>query len=248
MCLLHGWALNLHVWDHITESLEQAYQVTRIDLPGHGKSAPINDGDFTLDSVAEIIAGTIEQDTMLAGWSLGGLVAIKLAQLHPQLIKKLVLVASSPQFASADSWSHGIKKTIIEGFAKDLKDNYRETIMRFIALQTFGSEQAKPVVRELRNKVFASGEPHLESLFQGLKILQNAKLWGEAREISCPTLILLGEKDTLIPEDSGIETQNAIPGSQLEIIKGAGHAPFLSHPREFNEIVNRFLKENNNAE
>ena len=117
--------------------------------------------------------------------------------------------------------------------------------MRFLSLQTYGSEQAKPVIRELRKKVFANGEPHLGSLSKGLEILKNCSLWDAARQIKCPTLIVLGEKDTLIPNESGQETQTSITGSQLAIIRGAGHAPFLSHPEEFIKTINSFLRDSN---
>ena len=243
LCLLHGWALNSRVWDPIVEELQQTHQVTAIDLPGHGKSAPPADGEYTIDSLAEIISAQLNPETVLVGWSLGGLIAINIAAKYPQKVKKLILIASSPQFASSESWDHGIKKSIIDGFANDLTNNYRETIHRFLAIQMFGSDKAKPVIRELREKVFANGEPHIDSLSKGLQILKQCSLWTRAAEIKSPTLIVLGEKDTLIPKDSAEKTQETIPQSQLKIIKGAGHAPFVSHPDEFLKIINKFIND-----
>ena len=243
LCLLHGWALNSRVWDPIVEALQQDYQVQAFDLPGHGKSAPPDNGDYTIDSLADIISQQLEPGTVLAGWSLGGLIAIRIAAKYPQLVKKLVLIASSPQFANSESWKHGVKKSIIDGFANDLAAHYRETIHRFLAIQMFGSDKAKPVIRELREKVFANGEPHIDSLSKGLQILKDCDLWDEAATIKCPTLVLLGEKDTLLPKDSGNSTRDTIPHSELKIIKGAGHAPFISHPDEFLKIIKQFIND-----
>ena len=241
LCLLHGWALNSRIWDPIAGSLQQQHQLTLIDLPGHGRSAALASGEFTLDNLAEIVSKQLAPDTILAGWSLGGLISIKIAAQFPHLVKKLILIASSPQFANSHEWEHGVKKSIIDGFASELTDNYRETIYRFLAIQTFGSEKAKAVIRELREKVFASGEPHIDSLSEGLQILKSSKLWKEASKVQCPTLVVLGEKDTLIPRDSGLATQQAIPDCQLTTIKGAGHAPFISHTEEFLQAINSFI-------
>jgi len=241
LCFLHGWALNGSVWDPVVDHLKQKYQVTTVDLPGHGKSPPPASGEYTVDSLAESVRLILEPNTVLAGWSLGGLVAINIAAQYPELVKKLVLIASSPQFANTESWEHGVKKSVIDSFANDLTLKYRETIHRFLAIQTFGSEKAKPVIRELKEKVFANGEPHIDSLSKGLQILKNCNLWEVAKNIQCPTLIILGEKDTLIPKSSGQETQKVISGSELQIIKGAGHAPFISHPDEFLKNISTFI-------
>lgn len=241
VCLLHGWALNGSVWDPVVENLKQDNLIITADLPGHGKSPPPASGEYTVDSLAESVSHHLKAGTVLAGWSLGGLIAIKIAATYPELVKKLILIASSPQFANTDTWEHGVKKSVIDSFASDLTDKYRETIHRFLAIQTFGSEKAKPVIRELKEKVFANGEPHLDSLSKGLQILKECNLWDEARHIQCPTLIVLGEKDTLIPKSSGEQTQGSIKDSETKIIKGAGHAPFISHPDEFLQIIRTFI-------
>jgi len=243
ICFLHGWALNGSVWDPVVEQLSQNHLIMAVDLPGHGKSSPLINQEYTVDILADCVYQKMKPETILVGWSLGGLIALRIAASYPHLIRKLILVASSPQFANTESWEHGVKKAVIDGFATELTTKYRETIHRFLAIQTFGSEKAKPVIRELKDKVFANGEPHMESLSRGLEILKNANLWEAARNIRCPTLIVLGEKDTLIPRTSGEKTQNAITGSRLEIIKGAGHAPFISHPDEFLKIIRPFISE-----
>lgn len=241
LCLLHGWALNGRVWDPIVSDLQQDYQILNIDLPGHGKSHPPDTGEYSLDKLAELISKHLPPDSILAGWSLGGLVAIKIACQFPQLVKKLILIASSPQFANSDTWKHGVKASIIDGFANDLTQNYRETILRFLAIQTLGSDEAKAVIRELREKVFANGEPHISSLSDGLRILQSSSLWEEASQIKCPTLVILGEKDSLIPKQSAEATQAAFQHCQLNIINGAGHAPFISHKDDFLKTIRDFM-------
>ena len=239
--LLHGWALNSRVWDPVVDQLKHQWQVTTIDLPGHGKSSPPTSGTYNIDVLAEEVSCAIDKPATLIGWSLGGMVAQNLAQKYPELVEKLVLVASSPQFAASKDWPCAVKQSVIDGFTRDLIKDYRSTILRFLAIQTLGSEQAKAVVGELREKVFINGEPHLDSLTQGLSILKNTDLRARIQKIHCPTLIIVGEKDTLIPVCSGQQTRSLIRNSQLAIIKGAGHAPFISHTAEFINILEQFL-------
>lgn len=241
--LLHGWALNSRVWDPILDRLQQHWRVITVDLPGHGKSPPLAAPDYTIDAITDEIATVMEQGARVVGWSLGGMVALNLACRYPHLVKQLVLVASSPQFACSDDWPCAVDNSVINSFASDLHKDYRATILRFLAIQTLGSEQAKPVIRELREKVFINGEPHIDTLSKGLQLLISTNLRTVAAKVQCPTLIVLGEKDTMAPASSGEHTQQLIAGSNVKIIPGAGHAPFISHSEEFIKSVMEFLKE-----
>lgn len=241
--LLHGWALNSRVWDDVLPELTQYGQVYAVDLPGHGKSdLPVN-GQYDLDTIADEIAPILESNSIVVGWSLGGLVALNLAYRYPGLISKLVLVAGSPQFVQSEDWPNAVEKTVIEGFAQSLQSDYRATILRFLAIQALGSEQAKQSIKALREKVFLNGEPNLAALKEGLNLLINCNLRPALSDIHCPSLVVVGEKDTLIPEKSGYDTSGLLANSQLEIVNGAGHAPFISHSKEFLNIISAFINE-----
>jgi len=239
--LLHGWALNSRVWDHVVNNLKEHWLVTTVDLPGHGKSKPPESGDYNIDVLTHEVSQLINEASVIVGWSLGGMVALNLACRYPDLVDKLVLVASTPQFINSNDWRCAIDKAILDGFAADLVKDYRATVMRFLAIQTLGSEQSKQAVREMREKVFINGEPHLDSLTKGLTILRESNLRNEARQIRCPTLIMLGEKDTLIPVCSAELTRQLIPDCKISIVAGAGHAPFISHPGQFMQSLTEFL-------
>ncbi|WP_455201144.1 pimeloyl-ACP methyl ester esterase BioH [Kaarinaea lacus] len=241
--LLHGWALNSRVWDDVLPELTQYGQVFAVDLPGHGKSDLPADGQFDLDTMADEIAPILENDSIVVGWSLGGLIALNLAYRYPELINKLVLVAGSPQFVQSEDWPNAVDKAVIEGFAQSLQRDYRTTILRFLAIQALGSEQAKQSIKALRDKVFINGEPKLTALEQGLNLLINCNLRPVLSDIHCPSLVIVGEKDTLIPEKSGYDTSALLANSQLAIVNGAGHAPFISHPQEFLNIITAFINE-----
>jgi pimeloyl-[acyl-carrier protein] methyl ester esterase len=241
--LLHGWALNGRVWDAVVPALTQHGQVIAVDLPGHGKSDLPAGGRYDLDTVTDELAEIISGNAIVVGWSLGGLIALNLALRYPALIAKLVLVAGSPQFVRSSDWPHAVEKQVIQGFAQGLADDYRATIQRFLAIQALGSEQARLAIKELREKVFINGEPQLTALREGLNLLINCNLRPQLSNIHCPVLILLGEKDTLVPAGSGTVTAKLMANARLAIIKGAGHAPFLSHANVFMDITTAFINE-----
>jgi len=241
--LLHGWALNSRVWDSVIDELRSRWTVTTIDLPGHGKSALPASGGYTLEALTDVIAPEIEPDAMIIGWSLGGMLAMNLALHHPPLVSKLIMVASSPQFARSADWPHAVDAEIIDGFAANLCKDYRQTILRFLAIQAMGSEHAREAIRGLREKVFLSGEPHILALQGGLDILLSTNLRPLLDRLSCDVQFLLGEKDTLVPQLCGAASTALIPGSRCDIIAGAAHAPFVTHAKQFIQLVDGFLNE-----
>lgn len=241
--LLHGWALNSRVWDGVLPELMQHGQVIAVDLPGHGKSELPTNGQYDLDTITDEVKQILESNAIVVGWSLGGLVALNLACRYPELINKLILVAGSPQFVRSEDWPNAVDKNVIDGFSQNLVSDYRATIFRFLAIQALGSEQAKQSIKELRGKVFINGEPHLTALKEGLDLLTDTNLRQKLSSIRCPSLLVLGEKDTLIPAQSGPDTSSLLANSQLTIINGAGHAPFISHTKEFLNIITAFIDE-----
>ena len=241
--LLHGWALNGRVWDEVVPALSQYGQVITVDLPGHGKSDLPANGPFDLGSLCDELEPLLAENTMVMGWSLGGLIAFNLSHRYPELIKKLVIVAGSPQFVQSSDWPHAMPEETFNGFATTLVDDYRATIQRFLAIQALGSEHARHAIMALRARVFINGEPRLAALRAGLNLLSNSNVRNQLPEIHCSTLIILGGKDTLVPAGAGAETVALLPGAQLEIIKGAGHAPFISHANEFLKITTAFINE-----
>lgn len=241
LILVHGWALNHRVWDPVVDDLAKQYSVTAVDLPGHGKSTPLQ-SDYSLEAMADKLAKTVTGGARIIGWSLGGLVAINLACRFPDLVKQLILVASSPRFTQCSNWPCAVDPTVIDTFAADLAKDYHATILRFLTLQTLGSQHGKIVIKNLRDKLFLHGEPHLDTLSEGLHLLKVTDLRNEALHVRCPTLVILGEKDTMVPACSGEYTHRLIANSRVSTIPGAGHAPFISHPQAFLNIVVKFLE------
>ena len=242
LVLVHGWGMHGGVWDTVVGGLAQHFRVSRVDLPGHGRSGNI-DGPYTLEGLAEVLAAAVDGPAMWLGWSLGGMALLELAARYPALVQRLVLVACTPRFVRKDDWPEALEANVLEGFAQELERDYRATLSRFIALQARGGERARDDVRRLRATLFEHGEPHPEALRGGLAILQKADLRVRLAAVSCPTLLIGGANDTLVPATAIEKTAQLLPDARVVLIPGAGHAPFLSHGVEFMQRVLRFADE-----
>ncbi|WP_455197983.1 pimeloyl-ACP methyl ester esterase BioH [Kaarinaea lacus] len=240
LVLLHGWGMNADVWEDVVNTLSTDHRVTTVDLPGHGRSSNDLD-DYSLENLAKTVAEAVPAGSVLAGWSLGGLVATQMVLDYPDRFKKLILVSSAPQFVKDEGWPDGMEAEVLNSFAGDLQEDYRKTVSRFIAIQAMGSDNPRDEQRVLRDRVFRHGDPDLSALIGGLNILHNANLRPELPDIQCPTLLLIGDNDTLYRTKAAEQTSNYIKNAKLSVIKGAGHAPFLSHQHEFLTELKSFL-------
>ena len=242
LLVIHGWAMNSSVWEFVKEGLLQHYNVIWVDLPGHGKVEAVDKGH--LDSWVDTMKPLIEQPCHILAWSLGGLVAQRLAQRFPQQVLSLILVAISPSFIQRKDWNQAVEPKVLQGFADNLRVDYHDTIKRFVALQFLGVKNYKDKIKPWLDNLL-SHPAQLVSLQQGLNIL--ALTDGRDYELKCPVLWLLGEKDRLVPH--AVSKQLLALGNHhhVQIIKGAGHAPFISYPDQFISIVNGFIlnKESN---
>ena len=133
LVLLHGWGVNSGVWARVLPELERNFDVHCIDLPGFGFNNGVKLADYTLSALAEIIAPLCPQGSILAGWSLGGLVASSIAFKYPEKVASLCLIASSPCFVTQPDWQ-GIEPAVLQQFSQDLTLNVNKTIERFLSL------------------------------------------------------------------------------------------------------------------
>ncbi|MGD8312729.1 MAG: pimeloyl-ACP methyl ester esterase BioH, partial [Gammaproteobacteria bacterium] len=218
--------------------LESVFRVTRLDLPGHGRSRW--DGPARLDDWTDAALATVPRPAVWLGWSLGGLVASRAALRAPAQVTALVIVACTPCFVRKPGWQSAMLPDLLDTFAADLEQDYSRTLHRFLALQVRGSEHAGGVLRTLRKRLLAHGEPATAALRAGLEILRETDLRTSVAAIRCPVLLLAGERDTLVPVAAARAAAALYPAARLRVIEGAGHAPFIARPRQVAAIVQEF--------
>jgi len=238
--LVHGWAMHTGIWRNFAKALAQHYQVTCIDLPGHGRSEKIN--PFTLEQMSNALVKAVPYaQCCWMGWSLGATVVLEIAHRFPERVDKLVLLAGNPAFMQSGSWP-GMKHKLLDDFAENLQANCQATLFRFLSLQVNGLEDSKSMLRELKQAVSECDAPSPETLQGGLDVLKQADLRPALSGLKQPLAVILGTRDTLVPVAIGQKIQQLNKACELTIIDKAGHVPFLSHQQELIASISRFME------
>jgi pimeloyl-[acyl-carrier protein] methyl ester esterase len=244
MVLLHGWGMSSAVWAGLPAALSQVLRdhgpAAAIDLPGHG-GRPFPPGAADLGGWAQACVALAPPRAVWLGWSLGGLAALAAALHAPERVAGLILMTATPRFVRAPDWLAAMAGETLEQFHAGLLADPAGTLDRFLALQVRGSPAARETLRTLRRELAARPAPDPRALALGLDLLRDGDLRHRLAELSCPSLWLFGSHDTLVPATVAPAVSVLLPQAQVEVIRGAAHAPFLSHPQETAALMDGFL-------
>ena len=248
LVFFHGWGMHSGVFRPVVDELQHHFTILLVDLPGHGYSqsfANFDDidkcTDYLLAQLKAQLKGQLPARIVLCGWSTGSLIAQNMAIRYPDVVEKLVLITGTPSFEIKADWLNGVSANVLERFKDDLTANVDKTLNRFLALQFMHSEGQKENLRTARELVFARPTPKIDMLNAGLRLLKSTDLRRQLKEIKCPTLILNGERDSLVPTTAARYLAEEIGQARAIIFKSSGHAPFLSHSKQFNAQLKQFL-------
>ncbi|MEP6485380.1 MAG: pimeloyl-ACP methyl ester esterase BioH [Rudaea sp.] len=237
LVLVHGWGMHGGIFAPLSDILRDTFTLHVVDLPGHGFS---RDDMHVLDphAVASALIDRVPR-ALWVGWSLGGLVTLDAALSFPDRIRGIVEIAASPRFLAAPDWPHGVPLATFEQFESGLLDDYRQVVERFLALEVLGSQNAQAELRELRKHVFERGEPDLDALKQGMRVLENADFRARLSQLAIANLWIAGRRDRLVPSAAMAWASQQNPlGSFVEF--SSGHAPFISHAAQVAQAISEF--------
>lgn len=227
LVLIHGWGFGRGVWNSFIPYLEDRWRITCVDLPGYGKKEKSVSAD--IDQIVNNMEADIPENSVLFAWSLGGLIATKLAEVRKD-IEALVLVAHSPTLLNKMDWQHGISAVDFNELEKYLSINKTKAMQKFARLVAMGDKNSRKTISTLEE---SSGEsPESETLKQGLDILRQTDLREMLAKQQRPTGMIFGENDVLVKYSTGKALREIRPDIQVIKIAEAGHAPFVSRPRE----------------
>jgi pimeloyl-[acyl-carrier protein] methyl ester esterase len=240
LVLIHGWAMHGGVFAPLLPRLEPHFTLHLVDLPGHGHSRD-DATPLSLDAVATALLDALPPAIWM-GWSLGGLFALQAALQRPEAVRGLVMQCATPRFVRADAgggdeWKYGVSAEIFRDFGAGLRSDYRATLDRFVALEAFGSDDARHALRSLRGDLFARGEPAAQVLADGLRLLETADLRGALPSLQVPSLWLAGRRDRLVDPRALRIAAGMAPDARFAQIEQAGHAPFLTHADDVAQAI-----------
>lgn len=266
LVLLHGWGLNVRVWDGLAAALCDRFRIIAVDLPGHGRSAWVPERSSLEEQAAQVgeavAAIAIAAEYSLLGWSLGGQIALQLAAAqaaagarHARLtaaVNRLILVAATPHFLAGPDWAHGAPPERLAAQAEGLRTDYRRMVSDFLELQVRGSAGGAEALEQLRAALFAHGlpqtaatrdgaGPHLAALARGLELLRETDLRSLLPDITLPTLVIAGQYDRVTMPAASHALADSLPNARYVEIRRAAHAPFLSHLPQLTALICDFL-------
>jgi pimeloyl-[acyl-carrier protein] methyl ester esterase len=236
LVLLHGWGVGAAVLSPLAAELARSARVHVANLPGYGGSQEITRWD--VDVLADAIAAAVPPHVAVAGWSLGGQVALAWALRHPAQVRRLVLLATTPRFARGAGWEHGVDDDVLEGFETGIVEDAAATLARFRGLIARGDANERSVRRALATDTLPAPATTLAA---GLELLRATDLRAALPRIAQPALVIHGDRDAVIPCAAGAALASALPAGIWVPMADAGHAPFLGREAAIAARIQEFL-------
>jgi 3-oxoadipate enol-lactonase len=239
LVLIHGFPFSRAQWEPQIQPLARDYRVIAYDLRGHGTS-PVGPGplmiEFLVDDLIELLDHHHIPRATICGLSMGGYVALRAVDRHPDRVHGLILCDTR---AGPDSSAGRLKRA--EGI-RAIRAHGMGAFADKMLPALFGTEVAAaggPAVTHIR-EIMAKTDP--DGACQALGAMAaRLDLTDALPRIDTPTLVIVGEKDTLTPPTDARDMQAAIPGAALVELPGAGHVSNVERPEPFNDAVGSFL-------
>jgi len=234
LIFLHYFAGSLRSWTHVAEGLSSGGRCLRIDLPGFGRSAPL--ASYSVQKVAEAITRLIEElrleSYVIIGHSMGGKLALACAAADPPGLAGLVLVAPSPPTPEPMDERERSRLLATHGDRASAEETLRTITRRAIP--------PDDAARCIEDNLLTSATAWHWWLAQGSR----EDIAAQAGRITCPTLVLGGSDDPVIPPHviAGEVMPRLIDASGVEIA-GAGHLLPLEAPEETGTAIRSFVAE-----
>lgn len=234
---LHGFPLSGRMWQAIVQPMRDAFTLIIPDLRGLGRS-PATEG-VSMATYVDDLVGLVRvigetRPITLVGLSMGGYIAFEFVRRHADRLRTLVLTDTR-----AENDTPEVKQNRIDTAERVRKDGSRVVADAMID-KLFGP-QAPTDLRTRWRDLMADTDP--DGVIAALTAMRDRP---DSRpllaEIRVPTLVVVGADDAITPPNTARVMHQGIPGSQLEIIPGAGHMVPLEQPQRFVDVLTRFLK------
>lgn len=235
--LLHGFLENKTMWKDLAPKLAEKNRVISIDLLGHGDSDCLG-YVHSMEENAEIVKAVLSnlkiRKTIIIGHSMGGYVALALAELYPQFIKGLVLLNST---AKEDSDERKINR---DRAIKAVKQNYINFV-RMSIVNLFSENNRDRLENEIEKVKLEALKTPLQGIIaslEGMKIRKDRQFI--LKESNFPKMLILGKKDGVLIYN---ENMTQIKNTNAELITFPdGHMSHIENKMDLEKVVLKFLK------
>jgi len=246
--LLHGFASSTYTWEKVAPILQaHRYHVWALDMKGSGWSDKPEEADYAPPQLTEEVNAWMDKmglrKVVLVGNSLGGAIAWNMALVHPEKVKKLVLIDAAgfmndipfPVRLAGLPGAGGVARLVFGRWV--IQDIYKQV---YFAPASVTAEQIDAYYNRLRTEnAFGA----LTALGRAISAISFEEYAMRIPEIQVDTLIIWGRDDAWIPLQDGFKFKEALPNATLEVIPFCGHVPQEEKPEETAQLIIDFLAE-----
>ena len=231
MVFVHGLSGSWQNWLENLPHFAERHRVVAMDLPGFGESAMPADR-ISISAygrwVDELLGRLGIDEPVVVGNSMGGFIGAELAIAFPRRVRRLVLV-SDRQLSLWAGWLGSKSETLS-----------RRVRTRRALLNVVVYAPEKLPAPLMSQQLMGSGKP---GFVDALDALTDYPIRDRLSRIGCPTLIVWGDRDRLVPVRDAFEFERLIPDARKVIYRDTGHVAMLERPAAFNALVDQFLAE-----
>ncbi len=241
LLLIMGFGGSVLDWGWVLPpKLAERYRIIMFDNRGAGRSDQ-PPGPYSIKQMADDAANLMDalglESAAVFGASMGGMIAQELALNYPGKVKRLILGCTSA------GGSGGVMDPEIQAYLEPRADMTLYQMLWWSAPAGFPQEfidaHRDIVERKIQSDlIYPSGLPAYKAQLAAFKAHD---AYSRLQSLQMPSLILVGDRDILIPPDNSRILARIIPGAQLKVIEGAGHIFWISHPEETFFMLADFL-------
>ena len=227
--LIHGWSANHTRWSRVHERLVEKYRVIHYDLRGHGLSEKEPQRDYSLGAYVLDLLGMMNalgvDRAVLAGHSMGGMIAQQFALAFPERVEKLVLVGTCARVAESEK----ARRSLVR-FSKVFLSYFK-----FAMWYKDRDKRKKPdLFPDVQDPRYS---PTPESTGLSLLSIAHYDIRRRIPDLNIPALTLATDEDDTVPYHLSVEMHELLPDSRLVTLNGfTHHFPLEDPERVFNEM------------
>jgi len=225
---IHGSGGDHSIWIEQYERLKDEFNIAAIDLPGHGLSGGRGEQDVSqyVEWVRRFFDALALEKPVLIGHSLGAAISLVFAIKYAEMLSAIVPVGGGARMP--------VNAMILEGLKTD-----PDSVIALAAKFSVSKENRE---RLSRTVIEGLSRANPDILYGDLLACDRLDIGNEVASIGKPTLVMCGADDKMTPPALSQFLKNNIPGSQLSMIKNAGHVAMLENAEDFNRALKSFVK------
>ncbi len=239
LLLIHGFPLGARMWEPQLTLAEHGWRIVVPQLRGFDGTPgdpPVQSVDDYAGDIIDLLDGLRIDEAVIGGLSMGGYITFALFRLAASYFRGMVLADTRPQGDSAEGLE-GRRRMLTLVREKGAAAVADEMLPRLLGESARGDQR---VVDRTRALIEANAPETIAGAIRALMTRPDSTPL--LSSIHCPTLIVVGEEDVITPPKLSEDMHRAVAGSELVVIRQAGHLSNLEQPDAFNAVLARFLE------